>query len=162
MDSILNTLATKSINGGAQVDLSPHLYFDGCSKGNPGKAGAGSVIYNSSIITPDNEIYSHSQFVGEKETNNTAEYTGLIIGLTDAIKLNIKNLIVKGDSMLVIKQMQGIYQVKSPSLLKLFETAKALERQFDLVSYYHIYRKDNKRADSLANAGADNAIFVNK
>jgi len=152
MDSILNRLATKGING---EGLAPHLYFDGCSKGNPGKAGAGAVIYKNDIVSLENELYSHSKFVGEKETNNTAEYTGLIIGLTDAIQLNIKKLIVKGDSMLVIKQMQGVYQVKSPSLLKLFKTAKALERQFDLVSYYHIYRTDNKRADHLANIGAD-------
>jgi hypothetical protein len=78
------------------------------------------------------------------------------------LKLNIKNLIVKGDSMLVIKQMQGVYQVKSHSLQKLFREAKALERQFDFVSYYHIYRTDNKRADQLANIGADDITIVNK
>jgi ribonuclease HI len=144
-----------SSQGGALGGIAPQLYFDGCSKGNPGKAGAGAVIYKNDIISLENELYSHSKFVGARETNNTAEYTGLIIGLKDAINLNIKNLIVKGDSMLVIKQMQGIYQVKSPSLLKLFQEAKTLERHFETVSYQHIYRKDNKKADHLANIGAE-------
>ena len=66
------------------------LYFDGCSKGNPGKAGAGAVIYKNNM-----EIFSISIFVGEKETNNVAEYSGLVIGLKEAVKLSIKNLDVK-------------------------------------------------------------------
>ena len=124
------------------------LYFDGCSKGNPGKAGAGAVIYKNNI-----EIACISIFVGEKETNNIAEYNGLLIGLQEARKLGITHLEVKGDSQLVIKQMKGEYQVKAPTLLKLYQTAKQLQKEFTQISFTHVYRTDNKRADQLSNEG---------
>ena len=124
------------------------MYFDGCSKGNPGRAGAGSVIYKNS-----NELFANSLFVSDNDTNNVAEYTGLIMGLEDAIKNNIKDLIVKGDSLLVIQQMNGKYQVKSDNLIKLYKRAKELEKCFTSIQYYHVYRKDNKRADELSNIG---------
>ena len=122
------------------------LFFDGCSKGNPGKAGCGAVIYENNV-----EIFSNAVFVGKKETNNYAEYMGLIVGLENAIIKNIKVLTVKGDSMLVIKQMNGLYKVKSPNLIPLFEFAKQLEAKFDKVTYIHVYRNNNKRADELSN-----------
>ena len=124
------------------------LNFDGCSKGNPGKAGAGAVIYKNNI-----EIFSISIFVGIKETNNVAEYTGLLIGLQEAVKLGIKKIAVKGDSLLVIKQMKGEYQVKAPALVKLFQAAKQLAGQFTEITFTHVYRNDNKRADQLSNEG---------
>jgi ribonuclease HI len=124
------------------------LYFDGCSKGNPGRAGAGSVIYKN-----NNEIFANSLFIGDEETNNVAEYTGLIMGLEVAIKNNIKVLNVKGDSLLVIQQMTGKYQVKSDNLCKLYKRAKVLEKCFISIDYQHVYRKDNKRADELSNIG---------
>lgn len=122
------------------------LQFDGCSKGNPGLSGAGAVIYNY-----DKEIWSKSFFVGEKNTNNEAEYTGLIIGLEEAVNKKIKCLHVEGDSMLVIKQMKGEYKVKSESLAKLYNKAKEHEKLIDFVSYKHIYREKNSRADELSN-----------
>ena len=124
------------------------LFFDGCSKGNPGKAGAGAVIYRNQI-----EIYSQSSFVGSKTTNNVAEYSGLIMGLEKAVGLNITNLIVKGDSMLTIKQMRGDFKVSSPSLIPLYNAAKLLEKRIGCIQYQHVYREFNKRADSLANDG---------
>ena len=140
----------------------PQLYFDGCSKGNPGRAGAGAVIYkNKNSLNPTGELYTHSKFVGEKETNNVAEYIGLVIGLKDAIQLKIKNLDVNGDSLLVIRQMKGEYQVKSPSLLKLYQEAKTLEKQFDSITYNHVFRKDNKNADALANDALANDALAN-
>ena len=122
------------------------LQFDGCSKGNPGLAGAGAVIYQGYT-----EIWSSSLFIGEKITNNHAEYAGLILGLEQAIKLNIKVLLVEGDSMLIINQMTGLYQVKSQSLLSLYNKSKELENQFDEIQFTHIYRNKNKRADELSN-----------
>lgn len=124
------------------------LYFDGCSKGNPGKAGAGAVIYKNNM-----EVFSISIFVGEKETNNVAEYNGLLIGLKEAIKLNIKELEVNGDSQLVIKQMKGEYEVRAPALVKLYTEAKILKKYFNKITFNHVYRKDNKRADELSNQG---------
>ena len=122
------------------------LFFDGCSKGNPGKAGAGSVIYQNGI-----ELYSKTLFVGNNETNNVSEYNGLIIGLELAIFNGIKELSVKGDSLLVIKQMKGEYKVKNKNLKILFERAKQLSLQFDKITFEHIYRENNQRADELSN-----------
>jgi len=124
------------------------LFFDGCCKGNPGPGGAGAVLYKDKI-----EIWSDSIFVGKKVTNNIAEYTGLIIGLKQAIKVGIKNIKVNGDSQLVIKQMTGNYKVNSENLIELYKIAKQLEKSFDSISFNHVYRKDNKRADSLSNDG---------
>ena len=124
------------------------LYFDGCSKGNPGFAGAGAVIYEDG-----QEIYAKSVFVGEHETNNVAEYTGLCIGLQAAIQLGIRKIAVRGDSQLVIRQMLGEYKVKSPGLLSLYQQAKTAETNFESISYQHIYRDQNARADALSNEG---------
>ena len=90
-------------------------------------------------------------FIGNKNTNNEAEYMGLIIGLEEAINIGVKNLYVEGDSLLVIKQMKGLYKVKAENLYKLYENAKKLEKQFTTVSYNHVYRDKNKRADELSN-----------
>jgi ribonuclease HI len=122
------------------------MQFDGCSKGNPGKAGSGAVIYKNK-----SEIWGKSLFIGDKNTNNEAEYIGLIIGLEEAINIGIKDLYVEGDSLLVIKQMKGLYKVKAENLYKLYEKAKKLEKQFTSVSYNHVYRDKNKRADELSN-----------
>jgi ribonuclease HI len=76
------------------------LRFDGCSKGNPGMAAAGAVLYKN-----ETEIWSGGKFLGFNETNNYAEYMGLIMGLSKAVEFNITDLIVEGDSMLIINQM---------------------------------------------------------
>jgi ribonuclease HI len=128
------------------TDIEYLLQFDGCSKGNPGKAGSGAVIYKNKT-----ELWGKSLFVGNKNTNNEAEYTGLIIGLEEAIDMGIKNLCVEGDSLLVINQMTGKYKVKSENLILLYNKAKELEREFDVIIYNHIYRNLNKRADELSN-----------
>lgn len=125
------------------------IYFDGCCKGNPGPGGAGSVLYKN-----EQEIWYDCMFVGEKVTNNIAEYSGLLMGLQFATKQsNIKNLIIKGDSQLVIKQMRGEYKVNSENIKELFKKAKEYEKMFESVQYLHVYRKDNKRADELSNKG---------
>ncbi len=123
------------------------LYFDGCSKGNPGISGCGAVIYNSN----NEEIWSIAEYVGDKCTNNYAEYSGLIRGLEEAIKLNITMLVVKGDSQLVIRQMKNEYKVKSDSLVTLYNQATLLASKFEHIEYIHIYRTNNKRADLLSN-----------
>lgn len=128
------------------VDSDYLLQFDGCSKGNPGVAGAGAVIYYLG-----KEHWSAASFVGDSFTNNYAEYCGLIVGLKSAIRMGIKRLKVEGDSMLVINHMKGVYKCKSDNLLKLYDEAKELERQFDEITYAHIYRTNNKRADELSN-----------
>lgn len=124
------------------------MNFDGCSKGNPGPAGAGAVIYQNGI-----EIWGACEFVGKKETNNVAEYAGLILGMKEAVHRNIRKIAIKGDSQLVIKQMRGEYKVKSENLLHSFTQAKKLEKDFEVIMYDHVYRTENKRADELSNDG---------
>ena len=155
MDTIRNSIrppasVTRQLTAPQSKPTEYSLFFDGCSKGNPGPAGAGAVIYENNV-----EIYSESIFVGRKETNNTAEYTGLIIGMKEAVRRNIKHLKVNGDSLLVIKQMNGEYQVKSENMIPLFREAKQLHSHFDKITFTHVYRHHNKRADELSNIGLE-------
>ena len=122
------------------------LKFDGCSKGNPGRAGIGAVIYKNGL-----EYWASCKYIGDKKTNNESEYSALIFGLEAAIEKNINELSVYGDSLLVINQVNGIYKVKNENLFELFERATELKKQFSYIDFNHIYRKDNKRADELSN-----------
>ena len=122
------------------------LNFDGCSKGNPGLSGAGAVIYNNNI-----EVWAGYSFVDTSATNNQAEYTGLIIGLKYAVDNQIQDILVQGDSQLVINQMTGKYKCNADKLVVLYKTAKALEKQIKNVQYAHVLRKFNARADELSN-----------
>ena len=124
------------------------LAFDGCSKGNPGRAGAGAVIYEGA-----KEVWADARYVGDRETNNVAEYTGLVMGLHEALRRGITRLLVQGDSELIIKQMKGEYAVKSDNIRSYYETAKGLAQQFKWVEFRHVYRAHNKRADELSNEG---------
>ena len=127
-------------------EIEYRLQFDGCSKKNPGLAGAGAVIYHY-----NKEIWSDHLFVGTSATNNFAEYAGLIIGLEKAIQLNIKVLHVEGDSLLVINQVTGKYNCNSLNLIEQYNKAKELTKQFDSINFFHIFRNKNARADELSN-----------
>ena len=130
------------------------LYFDGCSKGNPGRAGAGAVLYDAQ----EAEVFAESVFVGFHATNNEAEYTGLILGLTEALKRGITTeLLVRGDSQLIVRQMQGKYKVNSPKLAPLHKCATTLASKFAKIDYEHVYRDKNQRADALSNVGETNS-----
>ncbi len=122
------------------------LKFDGCSKGNPGMAAAGAVLYKN-----ETEIWSGGKFLGYNETNNYAEYMGLIMGLSKAIEFNIDELAVEGDSMLIINQMNGKNKVRSPNISELHKLAMELKLKFTHIIFNHVYREDNKRADELCN-----------
>ena len=125
------------------------LFFDGCSKGNPGRAGAGAVLYDPHGA----EVFAESVFAGYSTTNNEAEYTGLILGLNEALKRGITELHVRGDSQLIIRQMQGKYRVKSPNLVPLHQCATTLASKFAKIDFDHVYRDKNQRADALSNEG---------
>lgn len=125
------------------------LFFDGCSKGNPGRAGAGAVLYDPNGA----ELFAESVFAGHSATNNEAEYTGLILGLNIALKQGITELQVRGDSQLVIRQMQGKYKVNSPKLVPLHQCATTLASKFAKIEFEHVYRDKNQRADALSNRG---------
>ena len=80
----------------------------------------------------------------------------MIEGMKKVIEMNITKLTVKGDSMLAIKQMNGIYKVNSPNILPLYNIAKELQKKFTEISFIHIYREYNMRADELSNQGIKN------
>ena len=126
------------------------MYFDGCSKGNPGLGGAGAVLYKDEL-----EIWGSSEIVGKHVTNNVAEYSGLIMGLKEVYTRQIKNIIVRGDSQLVIKQMRGEYKVNSKSLEEYYKQAKLLEKHVGNIVFEHVYRDKNTRADELSNLALD-------
>ena len=126
------------------------MNFDGSSKGNPGLAGAGVVIYKN-----NEEYWSTCKFVGYK-TNNQSEYSALIIGLKEALNLGINTLCVYGDSLLVINQINGLFCVKSPLLVELYNEAIEVKKQFKYIEFNHVYRENNKRADELSNLALEN------
>lgn len=131
------------------------LYFDGCSKGNPGPAGIGAVIYKNDL-----EYWAACRYIGPKRTNNEAEYSALILGLQAAIDLDIKTLSVCGDSLLVINQVNKIYKVKNPILADLYDEVIKLTKHFTHINFNHVYRKYNKRADQLSNEALEHDNLV--
>ena len=123
------------------------LYFDGCSKGNPGPSGAGYVIMNDE---DGKELYFGMDFLGHT-TNNVAEYKALIFGLKDAQRNNIVRLHVKGDSKLIINQVSLQWRCKADHLKPLLRECLQLIKQIGRVTFEHIPRNENKRADTLCN-----------
>jgi ribonuclease HI len=128
------------------------LRFDGGSRGNPGRAGAGMVLYDGGDGA---EVWCGSQYLGECYTNNEAEYRGLITGLRCAMSLGVRNIVVQGDSQLILRQLDGQYKVKSPTLMAYYQEAKSLIPEFASFQTSHIERARNARADELANLAMD-------
>jgi broad specificity phosphatase PhoE/ribonuclease HI len=126
---------------------------DGGSRGNPGPAGYGSVVWSAdrSIVLAESK-----QAIGQA-TNNVAEYRGLIAGLEEAAKLHASEVAVAMDSKLVVEQMSGRWKVKHPDLAELHAQARTLASQFDRISFTWIPRAENSHADRLANEAMDAA-----
>lgn len=131
-------------------EFKAQLYTDGGSRGNPGIAGCGGVIYGQG----KQELATFAEFLGH-QTNNYAEYKGLIVGFAEALKLGVTHLEVFMDSKLAIEQMKGSWKVKHPQIKILFQEAKVLEEQFQNVQYAHVLRHLNTRADELGNQAMD-------
>jgi|LauGreStaDraftv2_3_1035109.scaffolds.fasta_scaffold55663_2 ribonuclease HI len=131
------------------------LYFDGASKGNPGLGGIGFVIYD---LSSGSEICAESRYIGKHVTNNYAEYTALYLGLEKALSLNLERLIVYGDSLLIVKQMNGEYSVNSLNIFNLHKKSKDMSNKFLEISYNHVSRNKNRRADALANEGVNSRL----
>lgn len=121
-----------------------NLYFDGASKKNPGKAG--SAYY----VEDGDSSYGGYKYLGIA-TNNEAEYNGLILGLKAIAKFTKYEVVVHGDSKLVIEQMKGKWKVKAENLKPLWEECKTLSNEFENISFKWIDRSKNKEADALAN-----------
>jgi ribonuclease HI len=129
------------------------LYSDGAARGNPGPSGAGAVL-----IEPGGQVVAKlGKYLGN-QTNNYAEYMGLLIGLKHAKALGAKEIEVFADSELLIRQLGGRYQVKSPSLRPLYEEAVKLLNDFSRVKLVHVPREMNAAADEMSNRAIDEQL----
>ncbi len=128
------------------------IHADGASRGNPGPASVGAVIYDDS----GRELHTVSQRIG-RATNNEAEYRAAIAGLEAALALGAKDVELRMDSELVVRQLDSRYKVRNPSLRKLFGRVKDLQWRFAAFQVSHVRREGNRRADQLANEALDRA-----
>ncbi|MBX9720278.1 MAG: ribonuclease HI family protein [Candidatus Obscuribacterales bacterium] len=132
--------------------MKPVIAFaDGGSRGNPGPAAYGALLEQDGV-----KIIEISAFIGHA-TNNVAEWTGLLEILKKARELGVKDLEVRMDSELVVKQLRGQYKVKNENLIPIYEKAKILSDRFPIFSIVHVRREYNKEADRLANQALDQA-----
>lgn len=129
------------------------LFCDGGSRGNPGVAGSGSVLYDESGATLAEIAY----VVGSKASNNVAEYHGLLRGLEAAKELGATAVDVNMDSKLVVEQMSGRWKIKHPGMKELALKARKLASGFEEVTYTWVPRAKNKKADELSNVAMDAA-----
>src|SRR5579862_4422535 len=125
-------------------------HSDGGARGNPGPAGYGVVLKDES----GRKIAALSEYLGH-QTNNFAEYQGLIAALEYAVQHGPKALKVISDSELLVRQIKGIYKVKNAVLQDLHGRAKELISQLDWFSIGHALREHNQEADRLANEAMD-------
>jgi ribonuclease HI len=128
-------------------------YVDGGARGNPGPAGYGVVIEDE-VGRP---VSSLSEYLG-RQTNNYAEYSGLLAALNYTIRHGFKALKVVSDSELMVKQIKGEYKVSSPTLKELHQRASKLIDQLDCFEIRHVLREKNREADRLANLAMDRGI----
>ena len=132
-------------------------HCDGGSRGNPGPAGYGAVIEN-----PEGEVVARlSEFLG-RQTNNYAEYKGLLAVLGWALAHGVRRLRVVSDSELMVRQMKGLYKVKNPGLRPLWEEAQRQALKLEGFEMRHTLRGGNKEADKLANDAMDKGQRVSK
>lgn len=126
------------------------LYSDGGSRGNPGAAAIGYVIYDED----DEAIYKKARPIGIA-TNNIAEYTALLEGLQKILAIDGKSVKAYLDSELVVKQIKGEYKVKNQDLKIVFDKIKLLIKKLDSFEINHVRREHNKEADKILNIALD-------
>jgi ribonuclease HI len=128
-------------------------HSDGGARGNPGPAGFGVVIKDQS----GKKVATLSEYLGH-QTNNFAEYQGLIAALEYALQHESNALKVISDSELLVRQIKGMYKVKNPTLQDLHARAKEMIGQLDWFSIGHALREHNQEADRLANEAMDRGM----
>jgi ribonuclease HI len=125
------------------------INIDGAARGNPGPAAFAYVIVREGQL-----LCEEAGRLG-MATNNFAEYTALVRALERAAELGATRLLIRSDSELLVKQMNGVYRVKNPQLKVLHDQATRLHDQFASVSVVHVPREENKHADRLCNEALD-------
>ena len=129
------------------------LYCDGGSRGNPGPAAIGAVVYDTTTDRPQ-LVATVSECIGVT-TNNVAEYRALIAGLEAVAHLHAEVIHVRADSLLIIKQLRGEWKVKHANMRPLHEEARSLLAAYSVVDLQHVPRAENIEADTLVNAALD-------
>ena len=133
------------------------IYTDGGARNNPGPAGAGVVILDSGKT-----LKEIKKFLGEKQTNNFAEYEAVFIALCEARALGLANrsVEVRLDSKLVAEQLSGNWKIKEPSLKEQWMKVRAVIREsFPQITFVYVPREQNKEADRLVNECLDEAGY---
>ena len=126
---------------------------DGASRGNPGPAAFGAVVYDAA----DAELRALGGRIG-RGTNNVAEYRGAIAAVEAALELGATELELRLDSELIVRQLEGRYRVKNAALKPLHAQLQRLLSRLDVVRVRHVPRGQNSRADELANAALDGRL----
>ncbi len=158
LQRILEKAAASLEGNGEEAPSEPavsrvRLYSDGAARGNPGLAGAGAVL-----VEPSGQVVDRiGKFLGT-QTNNYAEYMGLLLGLRRARELSVREVEVFADSELMLRQLGGRYQVKSTSLRPLYEEALSLLNDFERVKLVHVPREMNRAADEMSNRAIDERL----
>ena len=124
--------------------------IDGAARGNPGPAGAGVFVE----AEDGNPAEEHFEALGHT-TNNVAEYSALLLALKRARERGDTSVSIASDSLLLVQQVLGRYKVKAPHLKPLLAEALVLAKRFTRFAIRHVPREENKKADRLANLGAD-------
>ena len=131
------------------------IFTDGVARGNPGDGGFGVIIKGRD----GNLMEEIGGYLGVT-TNNFAEYSGLVAALKASLKYQAAHIEIYSDSQLVVRQLNGLYSVKSESLLPLHKEAKRLMSLLGNVAVFYIPREKNKEADALANKAVDQKILT--
>ncbi len=127
------------------------VYTDGWSRGNPGPSGCGVFIADEK----GNSIEKRHKYIGHA-TNNIAEYTAALLGITRAIELGATDIELRADSKLVIEQLAGRYKIKNIELKKIFSLiSNTIEKWWGNILFTHVFREQNKEADRLSNVAMD-------
>jgi ribonuclease HI len=155
MPSNFSPQATKELFSAHENPPAHHLvaFSDGGARGNPGPSGYGVLIQDEA----GRKVAALSEYLGH-QTNNFAEYQGLIAALEYAVANGHKALKVISDSELLVRQIKGIYKVRNAALQDLHGRAKELIAKLDWFSIGHVLRGHNEEADRLANAVMDKGM----
>ena len=122
------------------------IYSDGGSRGNPGPSASGFVIMDQA----EHVLHEGGMYLGIT-TNNVAEYHGVRLGLEKALAMGAKTVDFRMDSLLVVNQMNGTYQIKNRELWPINERIHELVDKFDKVTFTHVRREFNQLADGMVN-----------
>ncbi|MEI8230572.1 MAG: ribonuclease HI family protein [Candidatus Peregrinibacteria bacterium] len=151
LEKELRTARPVMIDQPASIGGTLHLFSDGGSRGNPGQSAIGCVLVDPST---GKVVQEHCERIGI-QTNNVAEYRALIEGLKLARHHQPSRLLCHLDSELIVRQLNGQYRVKMPTLIPFFEEIRILAKTFPVIQFIHVPRASNAHADALVNKALD-------